>query len=418
MLKNSLFFWGFFLVVFSVKSQDVEYAKKMLDTLSSSYFEGRGAVNKGERKAADFITNEYKKHGLKPFKESFLQHFNYNINTFSGKLEVAIDGKKLIPGKDYIVGAASSKLQGEFDLVHYNSTNLPTKKELQKLTKRDFFFNKIIVIDDEGIEKDNEVLTALKINVFNAVGVILLENKLTHSIATSYEKYAVLHILREVVGRNARKIAVNINQQLISNFKSQNVIGYVEGTDFPDSIIAVSAHYDHLGRMGDEIYFPGANDNAAGVAMLLNFAKYFSENLPKKTMVFMAFGAEESGIIGSRYFVENPTFELERINFLINLDVIGTGIDGVMVVNGVDLPKAFALLESCNEKKYVPEIKKRKNAPNSDHFWFTQKGIPAFFIYGLGGGTAYHDIDDTSDKLKLEKYNDVFLLIRDFIIQL
>ncbi|MBL1232183.1 MAG: M20/M25/M40 family metallo-hydrolase [Flavobacteriales bacterium] len=418
MLKNSLFFLVFFLVVISAKSQDVEYAKKMLDTLSSSYFEGRGAVNNGEKKAADFIAKEYKKLGLKSFQESFLQHFNYNINTFSGKLEVAIDGKKLIPGKDYIVGAASSKLQGEFDLVHYNSTNLPTKKELQKLTKRDFFFNKIIVIDDEGIEKDNEVLTALKINVFNAIGIILLENKLTQSIATSYEKYAVLHILRAVIDRNARKVALNINQQFISNFKSQNVIGYIEGTELPDSIIAVSAHYDHLGRMGDEVYFPGANDNAAGVAMLLNFAKYFSEHLPKKTIVFMAFGAEESGIIGSRYFVGNPTFELKRVNFLINLDVIGTGTDGVMVVNGADLPQAFALLESCNEKKYVLEIKKRKNAPNSDHFWFAQKGIPAFFIYGLGGGTAYHDIDDTSDKLQLEKYNDVFSLIRDFILKL
>ncbi len=418
MVKNSLFFLGIFLVVFSAKSQDVVYAKKMLDTLASSYFEGRGAVNNGEKKAADFIANEYKKHGLKPFKENFLQHFNYNINTFSGKLEVVIDDEKLIPGKDYIVGAASSKLQGEFDLVHYNSTNLPTKKELQKLTKRGFFLNKIIVIDNEGIEKDNEVLTALQINVFNAVGVILLENKLTQSIATSYEKYAILHVMREVIDRNARKIAVNINQQFISNFKSQNVIGYIEGTDFPDSIIAVSAHYDHLGRMGDEVYFPGANDNAAGVAMLLDFAKYFSENPPKNTMVFMAFGAEESGIIGSRYFVENPLFKLQRLNFLINLDVIGTGTDGIMVVNGADLPQAFALLESCNKKNYVPEIKKRKNAPNSDHFWFAQKGIPAFFIYGLGGGTAYHDIDDTSDKLQLEKYNDVFSLIRDFIIQL
>lgn len=418
MFKNSLFFLGIFLVVFSAKSQDVVYAKKMLDTLASSYFEGRGAVNNGEKKAADFIAKEYQKLGLKSFQESFLQHFNYNINTFSRKLEVVIDDEKLIPGKDYIVGAASSKLQGEFDLVHYNSTNLPTKKELQKLTKRGFFLNKIIVIDNEGIEKDNEILTALQINVFNAVGIILLENKLTQSIATSYEKYAIIHVVREVIDRNARKIVVNINQQFISNFKSQNVIGYIEGTDFPDSIIAVSAHYDHLGRMGDEVYFPGANDNAAGVAMLLDFAKHFSENPPKKTMVFMAFGAEESGIIGSRYFVENPLFKLQRLNFLINLDVIGTGTDGIMVVNGADLPQAFALLESCNKKNYVPEIKKRKNAPNSDHFWFAQKGIPAFFIYGLGGGKAYHDIDDTSDKLQLEKYNDVFSLIRDFIIQL
>jgi len=173
-----------------------------------------------------------------------------------------------------------------------------------------------------------------------------------------------------------------------------------------------------LGRMGKTVYFPGANDNAAGVAMLIDFAHYFSKNPPKKTIVFMAFGAEESGIIGSRIFVENPLLELSNINFLVNLDVIGTGSEGVTVVNGADLPAAFSLLEKCNEKNYVPLIKKRKNAPNSDHFWFAQKGVPAFFIYGMGGSSAYHDIDDTPNQLDLNKYNDVFSLIRDFVLTL
>lgn len=404
--------------VFIGKSQDVLYAKSLLDTLASAYFEGRGAVNNGERKAAEFIAKEYKKWGVNPFGETFFQEFNYNINTFPGKMEASIDGKKLDPGKDFIVGAASGKLSGTFDLVHYNATNLPSKKELQKLTKRNFFLNKIIVLDKEGIASDNEVLIALEINIFNAAGIIHLENKLTQSIATSYEKFAVLHVLNTKIDRNDRKISLTIEQEWKRNYTSQNVIGYIKGSTFPDSIIAISAHYDHLGRMGKNVYFPGANDNAAGVAMLIDFAHYFSKNPPKKTIVFMAFGAEESGIIGSRIFVENPLLELSNINFLVNLDVIGTGSEGVTVVNGADLPAAFALLEKCNEKNYVPLIKKRKNAPNSDHFWFAQKGVPAFFIYGMGGSSAYHDIDDTPNQLDLNKYNDVFSLIRDFVLTL
>lgn len=415
-MRNLILFCCLFGFVFIGKSQDVQYAKSLLDTLASAYFEGRGAVNNGERKAAEFIANEYKKWGVTAFGESFFQKFNYNINTFPGKIEASIDEKKLEPGKDFIVGAASGKLSGTFDLVHYNATNLPTKKELQKLTKRNFFLNKIIVIDKKDIAPDNEVLIALEINIFNAAGIILLENKLTQSIATSYEKFAILHVLNTKIDRTDRKISLTIEQEWKRNFISQNVIGSIKGTTFPDSVIAISAHYDHLGRMGENVYFPGANDNAAGVAMLIDFAQYFSKNPPKKTIVFMAFGAEESGIIGSRIFVENPLVELKNINFLVNLDVIGTGNEGITVVNGADLPKAFALLEKCNQNNYVPLIKKRKNAPNSDHFWFAQQGVPAFFIYGMGGSPAYHDVEDTPDQLELAKYNDVFSLIRDFIL--
>src|SRR5690606_21157411 len=160
----------------------------------------------------------------------------------------------------------------------------------------------------------------------------------------------------------------------LPHYTSQNVIGQLKGTKYPDSVLVFSAHYDHLGKMGNNIYFPGANDNASGVAMLLNLAEHYSKNAPEKTIVFMAFGAEESGIIGSQFYTENPLFQLKQINFLINLDLLGTGEDGIQVVNGSVHQTHFdKLVEINNQKNLLKEIKIRGKAANSDHYWFSEK---------------------------------------------
>lgn len=397
-------------------AQDITYAKHILDTLTSPYFEGRGAANEGEKKAAIFIANEFEKLGLKKFNSSYFQYFNYPINTFYGDLLVAIDGEKLTAGVDFIIEGNSGKISGTFNLVHYNAANLPSKKTMQKLAKSDFFRNKIIVLDEKDIDPTNEVSHLIKINVYGAEGIIFLKDKLTKGLSQTYEEFALLSIKREKINRKNLSIKITINQKLIADYQSQNVIGILEGTEFPDSIVALTAHYDHLGKMGDAVYFPGANDNGSGVALLLNFAKHFAKNPPKKTIVFMAFGAEESGILGSAYFIKKPLFDIKKINFLINVDVIGTGDEGLMVVNGMELIAAFEQLSNINNtKNYLPEIKKRKNAPNSDHYWFVQEKIPAFFIYGLGGRKAYHDVEDFADTLPMPHFEKIFLLLNAFI---
>ena len=415
MIKASLFIilQCSFVALFS---QNIHYAHHLVDTLSSSYFEGRGAVNQGEKKAAKFIVKEFKKLGLQKISDSYFQKFNYSINTFVDELSVQLDDKKLVAGKDYLVGANSGGVAGTFELVWYNKTNLPSKKQLKKLTERNFFNNKFIVIDDEGVEKDDERFQLLKINVFAAEGIIFLDDKLTHSLAQSYQDYAVLRFKRGTISRANKSITLEINQQFIRDYQSQNILGMVEGSEFPDSFIVISAHYDHLGRMGRDVYFPGANDNASGVAMLLNFAAHYVKNPPQKTIVFIAFGAEEAGILGSKYFTENPTVPLSQIKFVINLDIMGTGGEGVMVVNGAVYDNAYQQLVTINdENNYLKTVKKRGKAANSDHYWFTEKGVPAFFIYTMGGITAYHDVYDISETLPLNEFENSFRLIRDFI---
>jgi hypothetical protein len=104
---------------------------------------------------------------------------------------------------------------------------------------------------------------------------------------------------------------------------------------------------------------------------------------------------------------------------MINLDLVGTGDEGMTVVNAVDLPDQFNLLTKINEQKgYMPKINKRTNAPNSDHYFFATKGVKAIFIYTLGGIKAYHDIYDRAETLPLTKFKELFGLLTDFIEEL
>ncbi len=420
MSRILILFFSPFISLF-LFSQNIGYTKKVLDTLTSTYFSGRGAVNEGEKKAADYIANEFNKHGLKNVNNTFFQEFNYPINTFDGKVEVSFDKNQLIAGEDYLVDASSGKISGTFKLVWYNKDNAPSKKQLKKLSGRNFFSNKFIVIDDEAVEKENELFQLLKLNVFGAAGIILIENeKLTQHLSSTFNDFGILTVKREKINRDYKSITLSIDQKFIRDYKSQNVIGYIEGTEYPDSFIVLSAHYDHLGKMGEDIYFPGANDNASGVAMLLNLAYHYAhKEPPTKSILFIAFGAEESGLIGSKYFVNHPTIPLNKINFVFNMDLMGTGSEGAMIVNGSIYEKHYNKLTAINKRNdYLVTINKRGTAANSDHYWFSEKGIPAFFMYLMGGIKAYHDVYDVSKTLPLTKFEDSFRLIRDFIDEL
>jgi hypothetical protein len=418
-LKKIIFL---FLVIWlsELKAQNIDYARQIIDTLSSSYFSGRGAVNDGEKKAADYIASEFKKMGLEPISESYFQSFKYSINTFPNKVKVKIGDKDLVAGVDYLVDPKSVKTKGTFELIYYGNSTIPSKKELNKLKKQGFFKDKIIVVDDKDAHQKEE-FELLKTNSVSAKGLIFVEEeKLTYHLSTTVSDYVVLKALRSSIDKKANKITIEIDQELIPNYSSQNVIGKIVGTEFPDSVIVFSAHYDHLGKMGSEVYFPGANDNASGVAMMLNLAYHYTHKVvPKKTIVFMAFGAEEAGIIGSKHYTQNPLFPLEHINFLINVDIMGTGEEGIQVVNGTEFKNQFNKLSEINSKNnYLKQVKIRGKAANSDHYWFAEKGVPAIFIYTLGGIKAYHDVYDVSKTLPLTKFEDCFRLLTDFVNEL
>lgn len=358
-------------------SQDVAFAKKIVDTLASQLFWGRGYTNNGMKKAADFLSSQFTSYGLEPMgSNDFFQSFSYPANTFPGKMEVTINGKDLVPGKDFIISPESKGVKGKGSLERTDSVQFVNRQ------------NRLIV---------------------------KLEDKLTWSVSPEQADFTVIEVDKKSLGETPESFKVNIDNDLVKNFKAVNVCGIVRGTVKPDSIIFITAHYDHLGGMGKDTYFPGANDNASGISLLLNLAHYYAANPRPYSIGFICFAGEEAGLIGSKYFTEHPLVPLKSIRFLINTDLAGTGDEGITVVNATEFPKEFALMNAVNdENKLLVNIYSRGKAANSDHYFFTEKGVPAFFFYTLGGIKAYHDIFDKAETLPLNEHEDLFKLIVKF----
>lgn len=194
----------------------------------------------------------------------------------------------------------------------------------------------------------------------------------------------------------------------------------IEGREYPDEFVVFTAHYDHLGCMGDSVIFPGAHDNASGVGTVMQFAQYYSHNAPAYTTVFLLFSGEESGLRGSYNFVKHPLIPLDKIKLLVNIDMMCGGDEGIMVVNGTDgTTKSFVdMMEQLNaDNHYVAAVKRRTNAANSDHYYFSKK-CPAIFVYTLGGKYGgYHNYTDTCDNCGLASYNGIFTLLRESVDQ-
>lgn len=133
-------------------------------------------------------------------------------------------------------------------------------------------------------------------------------------------------------------------------------------------------------------------------------------------MVFIAFGGEEVGLIGSQFFVQYPLISLNKIRFLINMDIMGTGEEGIKVVNATEYKSDFDRLVKLNDEFHLlKSVQPRGKAANSDHYPFSEKGIRCFFIYTLGGISAYHDVYDRAETLPLTKFNDLEKLLKLYI---
>jgi aminopeptidase YwaD len=242
-----------------------------------------------------------------------------------------------------------------------------------------------------------------------------LVDKLTWSVSQEESGITVVLIDKNTIAGEPTTFDVHITNKFIKKFKASNVCAVVKGTALPDSVILITAHYDHLGGMGTETYFPGANDNASGISLLLNLARYYAKNPQKYTIGFICFAGEEAGLVGSKYFTEHPIVPLKKIRFLINTDLAGTGEEGITVVNATEFPAEFALMNSINDEyRLITKINPRGKAANSDHYFFSEKGVPAFFFYTLGGIKAYHDVLDKPATLPLNEHEDLFKLITRF----
>jgi aminopeptidase YwaD len=242
-------------------------------------------------------------------------------------------------------------------------------------------------------------------------------------------------------------LRVNLVKKTVDAY---NVIGILEGTDpvLKNEAIVIGAHYDHLGRGGrsslaansTEIHH-GADDNASGTAAVIELARQFAkERKHKRTLIFMSFGGEEEGLLGSKYYVNNPVWPLEKTVAMINLDMvgrlnenkltiggIGTAAEWKNLVEGFNTERAELLTTNLNNKKYDdltsgdgPRFALQLNEDGfgpSDHSSFYGKQIPVLFFF-TGTHLDYHKPSDTFEKINLGGLQRVVHFVFDIAINI
>lgn len=196
--------------------------------------------------------------------------------------------------------------------------------------------------------------------------------------------------------------------------KTWNIVGIIEGSDsvFKHEYIVLGAHYDHLGLGGilsksenkNSIHF-GADDNASGVAALLEIAEKLVVNkqLFKRSIIIVAFGAEEQGLLGSKYFVNNPPVPLKQIKLMINMDMVGrlNKEKHVYMGGAGTFPGGVELMKNLGKSLGLNPIVHAGSVGGSDHVSFYKKNISVLGIH-TGGHPQYHTPEDTIDLINFE----------------
>lgn len=393
----------------------LSYARSLTSTLCSPSYEGRGYVNHGCRKAGAFIVDEFKSNGLLPFQGSYEQAFNLNANSFPGQCHVKLGCRKMKPGIDYLVHPSSSGFKGGLSLKRMTAAQILNYRFGVAHSKVAIAF-----APNKGFSADSLKMVRSKLEKIAQTDCAVVEytrEKLTWSVSQQQFKFPYISCFDTLQRHTDRKIKVNIDNAFLTGYEVRNCFGLVPSVKPSDSLIIVSAHYDHLGRMGKKTYFPGANDNASGVAMLMSLARTIQQQpLQNHAVLFIAFAGEEIGLEGSFAFVESGILDLKKITMVLNLDILGSGEDGITVVNGSVFPQFYQRIVQLNESvPAVPVVKSRGKAANSDHFPFSEKGVPSLFVYTMGPNKHYHDIHDRYEHLSFDRFEELHYLFVRFL---
>jgi aminopeptidase YwaD len=401
-------FWGFVLLFITAQVQAQPHWAKHVQLLCDS-FAGRGYTYNGVNRAAQYLATTFQTMGLQPLPNSYtyLQPFNMSVNTFPGEMKLTIDGKQLRPGIDFLVDPASIGVKDSLPII-LSHTLQPQRPDAAPMA----------LLLSDSLQKAHGRRALAKTLASTGPQSLYLapqRQKPLWWVATDTIPATVVYLYdTALIDKGIKSVQAHIEQRFMPYFESHNVLGYLSGTQFPDTFIILSAHFDHLGTMGSDAVFPGASDNASGVALLLELAAYFSAHPPKYSIAFMLFSGEEAGLLGSTYYVQHPVFPLSQIKMLVNLDIMGDASDGITVVNGTVFPQLFHRVKELNQAlaQPLPQVVERGPAANSDHYPFSEAGVPAIFIYSNGGKGFYHDTWDKPETLSYQNIPNVYLLLQ------
>ncbi|MHC4859211.1 MAG: M20/M25/M40 family metallo-hydrolase [Planctomycetota bacterium] len=213
---------------------------------------------------------------------------------------------------------------------------------------------------------------------------------------------------------------VRIGIELVTKVRqTANVLGLVEGSDpkLKEEVVVVGGHYDHLGTdgmggldgKGRGKIWNGADDNASGTAGVIELAEHFAlaPERPKRSLVFIAFAAEELGLIGSRHYVNHPAVPIEKTVAMLNMDMIGRSEENRLFVGGVGTSPSFdGILTEASKDSGLKIRRGQGGAAPSDNTMFFRKGVPTMFFF-TGLHADYHRVSDDWDKVNYETQKQV-----------
>ena len=404
------------VVTVQLNAQDLALYKKVVKNLSSAKYQGRGYAEDGANKAGKYLAKEFARAGA---DEVISQPFTLDINTFPGKMEVAVDGKKFIPGADFTLREFAPGIKGEFKLYHIDTANYNADKIFADLAlpeNKDAF----VVCDFMFTYKHSADFKRMqsKSECSNAGLIYTWESPLKFYKAYG-EKVSAKPIMWVAPDfpTDAKLIKLDIENEFLDDYECFNVIAKVEGKRH-DKCYVFTAHYDHLGKLGKKTFYPGAHDNASGTAAIVTLAAHYAKNQPEYDMYFIAFSGEDANLRGSEWYANNPIVPLNQIKYLINLDMIGDNNPMQYCEVSNEGMAGFELMEKINgEKNYFTKLDRHELEGNSDHYPFAQRNVPCIFFMNEDGDAFkyYHTIYDTWKNAIFDNYEPTIKLIVDFI---
>jgi len=466
------------------KTITAEELRKHLMVFASDEFEGRETGTKGQKKAEKYIIDHFKEIGIQAYDGKYTQEFsltvkdpskvfisygqkqfeflkdfyyypggpdgNYDYDLFFGGYGISdqnydeikaeeVKGKVVLIYDDEPTNKAGvSKITGEKRLSEWSTrtqkkvdyltglgvkgiiyANKDFKKNIQRIKK--FFGRKSMSLDENSDQPNEEVVPVFYCSY--EMGNALLEGnkKLLKFRKKAFKKGPMTKHLGKIdlrFERNSNKVV------------SSNVLGYIEGTDLKDELVVITAHYDHIGVTDGDIN-NGADDDGSGTVAALEIAEAFTkarddEKGPRRSVLVMTVSGEEKGLLGSKYYTDNPVFPLESTVVDLNIDMIGRtdaaheGNNNYVYIIGSNRlsTELHELSEATNDSCCDMELDYTFNAeddPNkfyyrSDHYNFAKNNIPVIFYFS-GVHEDYHKPTDTPDKIMYDKLENTARLV-------
>lgn len=399
--------------------------KNHLNYLSDDSLEGRRAGTRGEKLAADYISSMFKQYGLTPIgtPNGFFQEFEIaDGKKVSDESFFSVNDKKLKPGKDYFPLNSSANIPVLSDNVtpSLSEAGHPWFLDIAEILADNkenphFDIKNAIVTNCEKIISKG----ATAVFVHNSSNI---NDNLFFDAKSKEEnlKSPIVYITKECMDKYFPDPSDTYNVQLrimiiSATRKTQNIIGFKD--NHAPFTLVFGAHYDHLGygedgnsmnRTGAPMIHNGADDNASGTAALIEISRLLSTQKKNSfNYLFIAFSAEELGLLGSKYFVEHPTIDLNTINYMINMDMIGRMSDSTrtITIGGYGTSPSWNDILNKTKSNFRVKLDSSGTGP-SDHTSFYRKNIPVLFFF-TGLHSDYHKPTDDADKINYLAMTDI-----------